>query len=145
MRKYLRNDELYLTLEQIFSRQNPELLEVYKEVILYRTSLDRRPYARTAQMLQRPTQMALAFTNMVITPITCTVFIFSLYAQLPEVFALPAVFGLMCFTVYEAFHFSRLAAQFSACKPYLLVDELFARKILVVQRLSRTKTAKAAK
>lgn len=145
MRKYIRNDELYSTLEQIFSRQNPELLSIYREVILYRTASDRKQYRRTEQMLQWPVQTFAAFLNILISPITCTVFIFSMYSRLPEVISLPAVFGLICFTIYEVCRFSRLASKFSVCRPYLLVDELFVRKILIVQRQPGAKTVKAAK
>lgn len=140
MRKYIRNEELYSTLQEIISRQNPELLEVYKDVILYRIARKRNTQAEV--MLQYPVKLILSFVNVFLLPIVGSLFVFSLYSRFPEVLSLGIAFSLLFFTIYEAFRFSRLVAKFTLCHPYLVVDELFARRILIVQPTS--KSVKAA-
>ncbi len=142
MRKYIRNEELYSTLQEILSRQNPELLEVYKDVILYRIARKRNTQAEI--MLQYPVKLSLCLVNLLLLPIVGTVFTFSMFSRLPEIIALVIAFSLLFFTIYEGFRFSRLAAKFHLCHPYLVIDELFARHILIVQSTSTSKPAKAA-
>ena len=142
MRKYIRDEELYTTLQEILSKQNPELLEVYKDVILYRIARKRNTQAEV--MLQYPVKLFLYLVNLILLPIVGTVFAFSMYSRLPEIIALVIAFSLLFFTIYEGFCFSRLAAKFSLCHPYLVIDELFARHILIVQSTSTSKPAKAA-
>ncbi len=143
MRKYIRSTELHSTLQQILNHKNPELLEIYKSVIVYRVSKGTVKNEHLEKMLFWPVRTALAFVNMLLLPVICTLFVFTCYPSTPELFGIPFVCGCLFLAVFEAWRFSRLAALFSRCKPYLLVDELFARKILVVQPMN--KTAKAAK
>lgn len=140
MRKYIRNEELYSTLQEILSKQNPELLEVYKDVILYRIA--RKKNTKAEVMLQYPIKFTLCLINIFSLPIIGFIFAGSLYSDLPEIMSIGIVFSLLFFTIYEVFRFSRLTAKFNLCYPYVVVDELFARYILVVQSTSHP--AKAA-
>lgn len=145
MRKYIRNEELTSTLQQILSRKDPELLSVYREVILYWTDRENHRSRHLETMLFWPTRTVLAFFNLILLPVTCTVFVLSMYYWLPEIVSVPVVFALLCLTVFEAYRFSKLASNFHKCRPYLIIDELLARRILVVQQTARPKPAKAAK
>ncbi len=143
MRKYIRSSELHSTLQQIMNHKNPELLEIYKSVTAYRVSKGSVKNPQLERMLFWPVKTFLTFINMILLPVVCTLFVFAFYPHTPELLAMSFVCGCLFLTVFEAWRFTRLAALYSKCKPYLLVDELFARKILVVQPM--TKPAKAAK
>ncbi|MBF0579896.1 hypothetical protein IM774_08920 [Erysipelotrichaceae bacterium RD49] len=147
MRKYISSDELYTTLQQILEKNNPELLTIYRSILHYRlaqSALDQKRCAQIEKMLQMPQKTVLALLNMVLLPIVCTVFVCTVYNRMPEYLSITSVVAFLGFTLFEAWRFSRLAARLSQCRPYVLIDELFARKILVV-RHGTSKTAKAAK
>ena len=147
MRKYISSDELYSTLQQIISKNNPELIDIYRSVLHYRmasSSIEQNEYAQIESMLQMPQKTVLALANMVLIPILCTVFVFTMYLRSPELISIPSILAMFGLTLLEAWRFSRLAALLSKCRPYVLIDELFARKILIV-RPCPTKTYKTAK
>lgn len=139
-RQYIRNEELYHTLHQILNHQNPELLAIYKEVILYRSAIKFAARKRVEEILTIPTRMFCSFLNVILLPALCRVLWVLVFPHLQvwAVYTLCLAIGFV--NLFFLWRFFRLIPLYHTHRSYLVVDELFARKILIVQQI-RKKTA----
>lgn len=136
MRRYIQQEDLIDTLQQILSSENSQLKEVCNEVILYRATKNSKRYSKAASMLFVPVRIKLCLFNLVLLPVTAMFFMheFPFETALANCAVSMAV---MAWMVIELFFLVSALKKTRACKQYLIVDELLARRILI---LNRTKT-----
>lgn len=145
MRKYIQNEELSCVLSRIMSRQDPELIDIYRNVIRYRLS-QKSPAARKAlKMIQYPKRIGLCIFNLFLMPLISFLFLAELSLRLGPAVTFLFLGSLLLYSIYSGVLLVCLLATFSRCRGYILVDELFARKILVLQKESPVRHAKAVK
>lgn len=139
MRHYIRKEELYTTLDQILNHQNPELTNIYKKVILYRSSINFKSKEHVEDILLLPTRISCSFINLLLIPILCQLLVHHVCPRLLD-WAAYTLLALIAFLVLvQVWTFFSALIKFSTYKTYLIVDELFARKILVVQQIQTKK------
>lgn len=139
MRRYIRNEELYTTLNQILNQQNPELTTIYKKVILYRSAINFKSKEHVEDILLLPTRISCSFINLLLIPILCQLLVHNVCPRLLD-WAAYTILALIAFlALVQIWIFFSALIKFSTYKTYLIVDELFARKILVVQQIQTKK------
>lgn len=82
MRHYIRNEELYTTLNQILNQQNPELTNIYKKVILYRSAINFKSKENVEDILLLPTRIFCSFMNLLLIPVLCQLLIHRVFPQI---------------------------------------------------------------
>lgn len=145
MRRYIPKEQLILMLHQIIDSENPELHSIYKQIILLRTTKDTKTYSHAVNMLICPRLITLSILNIFALSFAGIYFNSALQTSLPAGFSGVCLLLIIAFTFAEGFRLIRLLGQIRQAMRYVLVDELFARKILVLQKPQETQTAKAAK
>lgn len=147
MRKYISKQELASVLHDLLSSRDPELQRVYREVILYRSTKDRKRFANAADRLAIPARIALTAFNIAV--LFAGILVLSIRTGAPEdtsIFVLWSwcLFGLVLAECFVIRHQIQLFAKY---RLYILIDELLARRIIILSRNENTKTehAKAAK
>lgn len=134
MRKYVRQQELVKALNDLVTHRSPDLIKVYQDVMYYRFCKQSHPEnrQRTERMLMIPRRLTLRALNCLASLIVIPflpAFFFRL--QMSGWYS-EAVFVLAIFSGIEAWKCWKLFCLWSACKPYILIDELIARKIIVL-------------
>lgn len=145
MRRYIRSKQLILVLHQIVDSENPHLTEVYRDIVLLRTTHDYKTYQTAAKMLACPRMTAFCILNMFLLIICGLIIHYSMPALLAPsaCLALRVLISLMA--LLESRRLIELMRSMRESVPYLLIDELFARRILVLQKTAHGKPVKAAK
>lgn len=130
MRRYVSRKDLVSVLNDLLEKKDPYIREVYREVMLYRFSKNPKNPEKVEKMLSRP---AVLFLSCVDLLILCTGFLFVRAAAQAGPFSEPLVLLFLslcvCAELLRLQHLVRSARQFL---PYVFIDELIARKILVV-------------
>lgn len=138
MRRYIRNEQLLFTLRQILGSRNPELTDIYREIVLLRSTGDTRAHAKAAAMLLKPRFLALSILNLFALVFCGMLFQFQLAPSMPGLQGGLALTSITALAVWESFRLMTLLMSLRQCMPYVLVDELFARRILVLQKPSHS-------
>lgn len=139
MRHYIRNEELYTTLNQILNQQNPELTNIYKKVILYRSAINFESKENVEDILLLPTRIFCSFMNLLLIPVLCQLLINRVFPQILDWAAYSILASTAFLALVQVWIFFSALIKFSMYKTYFIVDELFARKILVVQQIQTKK------
>ena len=139
MRHYIRNEELYTTLNQILNQQNPELTNIYKKVILYRSAINFKSKENVEDILLLPTRIFCSFMNLLLIPVLCQLLINRVFPQILDWAAYSILASTAFLALVQVWVFFSALIKFSMYKTYFIVDELFARKILVVQQIQTKK------
>lgn len=139
MRHYIRNEELYTTLNQILNQQNPELTNIYKKVILYRSAINFKSKENVEDILLLPTRIFCSFMNLLLIPVLCQLLINRVFPQILDWAAYSILASTAFLALVQVWIFFSALIKFSMYKTYFIVDELFARKILVVQQIQTKK------
>ncbi len=145
MRKYIRNEELTSALAQLVEYRNPEMIEAYREIIIYRLSQDAKSHPEVAKILACPQKSLLALTNMILLPILLIVYLITAAPFVIEEVNYATGLLLIFLSVWEGYRFFRFFTLMCANRKYLLIDELFARKILIIRGVHPRESFKAAK
>lgn len=139
MRHYIRNEELYTTLNQILNQQNPKLTNIYKKVILYRSAINFKSKENVEDILLLPTRIFCSFMNLLLIPVLCQLLIHQVFPQILDWAAYSILASTAFLALVQVWIFFSALIKFSMYKTYFIVDELFARKILVVQQIQTKK------
>lgn len=145
MRRYIRNDQLIYALHQITDNRDARLVEIYREVILYRTAKHSKQCATAARMLACPRLLVLSLTNALTLMISGFILHDVLSPTLPGTISFLLQFGITAFALFEGARLFRFLSRMRESMPYLIIDELFARRILILQKTQNSRRMKAAK
>ncbi len=120
------------TVNELVAKKNPQLVSVYKEVMLYRFSKEKKKHETVERMLFVPIRIQLAIINLILA-VGGTYFMQSFFGRHVN----PALIygGLLLFALFivsEARSLIRSWGRLQEAMPYLLIDELIARKIIVL-------------
>lgn len=143
MRRYIRNEELYTTLNQILNHNNPELIDIYKKVILYRSDIQFKAKEHVEDILLIPTRILSSFLNILLVPLLCHLLERCMFPLLLDWVVYAILASIAFLALVQIWIFFSALIKFSTYKTYLVVDELFARKILVVQQIQTKKVTQS--
>ena len=120
------------TVNELVAKKNPQLVSVYKEVMLYRFSKEKKKHETVERMLFVPVRIQLAIINLILA-VGGTYFMQSLFGHHIH----PALIygGLLLFALFIVSETRSLIRSWGCLQeamPYLLIDELIARKIIVL-------------
>lgn len=130
MRRYVSRKDLVSVLNDLLEKKDPYTREVYREVMLYRFSKNPQNPEKVALMLSRPKHLTLCVLDLVVL---CSGFLF--IPPLSTIFSLGEnlIFSiLLVFIAAELLRLQRLIRTAHKYLPYIFIDELISRKILVV-------------
>lgn len=146
MRQYVRQQDLLRVLNGILNEEDPHYQKICREVALYRSTRDTKRFARTAAALFVPTRILLSAFNLILAPSAALIGC-SIYASRLSSFAIGLVFlAVLSWIWMELYRMVRALEGYGDSKAYILIDELFARKILVLNQPKSHRThPKAAK
>ncbi len=135
MRRYIRNEELTSALSQLVEYRNPEMIDVYRQIIAYRLGCKTNACAKVARILACPQKSVLALFNAILLLILLIACLLTTTPFVTEETSLLLALSLILLSIGEGYRFFRLYTLMHAHREYLLVDELFARKILVIRNV----------
>lgn len=133
MRKYVQASDLAEVLTHIMAADSPQLTEMYKEIVRYRLGKPGQHAEVIEKMLFWPRRIMLCLINLVLLSMAAILYSQGAIDHLPaEVSALILGSGFL-YAVYTVSLLVYLVCRYSQCRTYVLIDELFARKILVLK------------
>lgn len=147
MRRLVKQKDLIYTLNELVSKKDPEIVSVYREVMMYRFSRKKTDYLHVEKNMMVYSKMWLSLFNIFLAgaaAILCVVCMIHQANPLP--FAL-GILGLACFALWQMRAFERNRGKLASVMPYILIDEMIRRKIIVLaprnkKAESKIKTAK---
>lgn len=147
MRKYISKQDLACVLHELLTGSDPEVQQAYREVILYRSTKDRKRFAHAAECVSIPNRIALTAFNIAV--LLAGIFVLSLRSTAPEDTSVFIAWSWVLFGIAlaECYVIRRQFQLYFKYRLYILIDELLARRIIILSRKSSAKTehAKAAK
>ncbi len=132
MRRLLKTQDLMCTLNELITRKNPQIVSVYKDVMLYRFSKEKKNHQEVERMLFIPVRIKLAILNLILT--LCAVIPFQTVARInihPFIYT-GCMILFIAFAISEVNILMRNVRLLEKAMPYVLIDELIARKIIVL-------------
>lgn len=147
MRKYISKRDLAMTLRQLRASNDPQFMKIYREVILLHATRDEKRFAHAAKMVFLPRRIFLTALNAALLMAGCLTLLAQSMALEDTSVQIFWAWILLAFLLEQVWRFFSLCSRLPECRPYVLIDELLARRILILQ--SKTPThqnhAKAAK
>lgn len=138
MRRYIRKEDLQRTLQSILSRQDQELLDIYREVVLYHVTRNGSTYKHAARSLALPGMVKLSLFNLMTIPAAAVLLQYALPSFWIDKYAPAAFAALLFFALRQFYVLFRCFQRYEKSRPYLLVDELIERKIIILQKKPNT-------
>lgn len=136
MRFYVSRNDLVSILTDLLEKKDPAVKEVYKEVMLYRFSKNPPNPKKVEKMLRCPLKIVLSCLNIFVLVLGVI-----LLHQLGHLnpFLLTNISWILifiaCLECGHLIYLIRLSGKFI---PYVLLDELIARKILTISLCERS-------
>ena len=137
MRYYVRKEDLVATLNELTRKRNQTVVKVYKDVMMYRFSNHPQDFGHVQHMLLMPRRLFMCALHFALAlmaicllhPVLPTMESALLKSLLPGVLYVYA--GVQLLLIYIT------ALRVKQCYPYIVIDELLARKIIVLSPKSK--------
>lgn len=134
MRRYVSRKDLVSVLNDLLEKKDPYVREVYREVMLYRFSKNPLNPEKVELMLNRPKHLSLCVLDLVVL---CSGFLFlSPISALLSMQVMHVLVILLLCIAFELLRLQQLIRTTHKYLPYIFIDELISRKILVVSSSS---------
>lgn len=142
----LKKQDLLYTVNELVTKKNPLLVSVYQDVMRYHFSKERKKYAHVQEMLMVPVRIKLALLNLILTLAALILFRMCLFGRTDIYLVYSGVAVLFLFAGWQIRNFLTSYSHLSEAMPYVLIDELIARKIIVLvpKNAQKTQQIKAA-
>lgn len=141
MRRYIRNEQLKETLQLLTASDCPELKAIYHEVVLLRASRNAKAHSLAAKMLLTPRLIMLSTINLFALVFSGVYFESMLSGFTSGLLSISFECMVTLFALFESVRLTLLIGALKRSMPYLLIDELFCRRILVLQKKQRASSA----
>lgn len=126
MRSYVSNADLVRTLESLISKKDEDLVRTYQAVVSYRF-VNKKLHPEVEQMLFMPRRLMLGFIN-----ICLILILLLLIIPMTSLWSIPALIGFLL--LVQIYSFVKNALKSERFMPYVYIDEMFQRNILVLCR-----------
>ncbi len=133
MRRFLKKQDLINTVNELVTKKNPQLVSIYKEVMLYHYSKQKKDTHKTVEkMLFVPVRIKLALVNTFLAFAAIIPLEALLGRGMNPLFFAAAMTLLSIFVFAEMRTLKSKLSELDSAMPYILIDELIARKIIVL-------------
>lgn len=134
MRRYVSRKDLVSVLHDLLEKKDPYVREVYREVMLYRFSSNPQNPEKVELMLSRPKHLTLCVLDLIVL---CSGFLFmSPISTMLSMQTSVILLLLIACILAELLRLQHLIQTAHKYLPYIFIDELISRKILVVSSSS---------